>query len=533
MKITKNIVSKYFYYKIRIKVFFLKLFEMFIWTINTYNLKKKIKEKKKSIVFVELATSLTTIKVNCLLATALKKKFKIIVILNHYSPFYEYFYKKVGISNFIYLDQSLDKTKNKKVSILLEKLKSTRNFLNFSFEQIRIGKFIASRILREEQTGNFDLKKIKNEKITNYFFNSIAKIENFKKIINKLNIQFLIFNERGYTPSGEIFELALKNNIKCIQWFGSPIDKFHSLKCYDWSMRQHHPLKLSKSTLKILLLADKKKEISTKIMSHLKDQYYSQKGFNRQNLQKNKIILNKSQLKKKLKIFNNKKICCVFTHILDDATFFYGTSLFSSYESWLRHTLLEANKNEKINWIIKIHPANMLRSNFSLEEKLINEIFKKIPKNIRIVKPDSVINTFSFFQNIDFALTVRGTVGCELACYGVPVITAGTGRYSHQGFTVDPKSKKEFLNILSNLNSIKKLTSKQIKLARIYTYGSLIARSIKMDGIKIDYDYNGISLEKSNVVDIPKSYNDFLKKSDVKKILNWIDKNAADELLEI
>ena len=223
----------------------------------------------------------------------------------------------------------------------------------------------------------------------------------------------------------------------------------------------------------------------------------------------------------------------MFTHIFDDATFFYGTSLFSSYESWLRHTLLEAKKNEKINWIVKIHPANMLRTNFSLEEKLINEMFKKIPKNIRIVKPDSVINTFSFFQNIDFALTVRGTVGCELACYGVPVITAGTGRYSHQGFTVDPKSKKEFLNILSNLNSIKKLTSKQIKLARIYTYGSLIARSIKMDGIKIDYDYNGISLEKSNLVDIPKSYDDLLKKSDVKKILNWIDKNAADELLDI
>ena len=54
-----------------------------------------------------------------------------------------------------------------------------------------------------------------------------------------------------------------------------------------------------------------------------------------------------------------------------------------------------------------------------------------------------------------------------------------------------------------------------------------------MDGIKIDYNYNGISLEKSNLVDIPKSYDDLLKKSDVKKILNWIDKNAVDDLLEI
>ena len=64
-----------------------------MWTIYTNGLNKKFKDKKKSIVFVELATSLTTIKVNCLLAAALKKRFKIIVVLNQYYPFYEYFYK--------------------------------------------------------------------------------------------------------------------------------------------------------------------------------------------------------------------------------------------------------------------------------------------------------------------------------------------------------------------------------------------------------------------------------------------------------
>ena len=213
--------------------------------------------------------------------------------------------------------------------------------------------------------------------------------------------------------------------------------------------------------------------------------------------------------------------------------FFYGKSLFSSYEEWLKNVLLVSEKIKNINWIIKIHPANIFRDNISLEERLINKIFKKIPKNIKIVKPNTDINTFSFFNSIDYALTVRGTVGCELACYGVPVITAGTGRYSHQGFTIDPKSKKEFLNILSNLDRIKKLTSKQIKLARIYTYGSLIARSIKMDGINIDYNYNGLSLEKSNLVDIPKSYDDLLVKNDVKNILNWIDKNSVDDQLEI
>ena len=106
-------------------------------------------------------------------------------------------------------------------------------------------------------------------------------------------------------------------------------------------------------------------------------------------------------------------------------------------------------------------------------------------------------------------------------------------KYNYLDHLILTAKKYEIEEYLYYEQKGRKLTSKQIKLARIYTYGSLIARSIKMDGIKIDYDYNGISLEKSSLVDIPKSYDDLFKKSDVKKILNWIDKNAADELLDI
>ena len=188
------------------------------------------------------------------------------------------------------------------------------------------------KILREN-VGKFDFDKIDNAQIKMYLYDSIAKIENFKRIIKKIKINFLIFNERGYTPSGEIFEVALKNNIKCIQWFGSPIDKYHSLKCYNWRMREHHPLKLKKNTIRKLLKADINKSISSQVITQLKDQHI-RKRLNRQNLQKNTIIYRKHNLK--LNLYNNKKICAVFTHIFDDATFFYGKSLFTSYEEWLK-----------------------------------------------------------------------------------------------------------------------------------------------------------------------------------------------------
>tara|TARA_B100000579_G_scaffold400955_1_gene383037 strand:- start:632 stop:2200 length:1569 start_codon:yes stop_codon:yes gene_type:complete len=515
------------------KVFFIKIYEIIRWIIITFRHQKKKNFLKKQIIFVELCTSLTTIKVNCLLALSLSKNFNLKVIFPSKSLFYESFYRAIGIKNFIYLDQPIDSKIKKKITNLWDKIRTSKEFLDFEYESIRSGKFIASKILRESVVGKFDFCKIDKNKIKDYFINSISKIENFKLILKENNIQFLIFNERGYTPAGEIFELALKKKIRCIQWFGSPIDNCHSLKCYTWNMRSDHPLKLLKNSLKRLSDFDKKKKISSKVMQHLKEQYFKQKGFNRQNLQKNKIILNKFELKEKLKISNNFKICTIFTHIFDDATFFYGDSLFSSYEDWLKNILIFTKNKKDINWIVKVHPANELRHGVSLEEKLIDQIYKKIPKNVKIIKPSSNINTFSFFESTDVALTVRGTVGCELACFGVPVITAGTGRYSHQGFTLDPKTKKEFFNYLNNINNIKKISSKKIKLARIYTYGSLIGRSIKMDGININYNYNGISLEKSNVVEIPKTYDELIKKSDIKKIIYWIKNKSFEDLMDL
>ena len=51
--------------------------------------------------------------------------------------------------------------------------------------------------------------------------------------------------------------------------------------------------------------------------------------------------------------------------------------------------------------------------------------------------PYSEISTRSIFGVTDYGITIRGSVGFELPCFGVPVLTAGTGFYSGRGFTID------------------------------------------------------------------------------------------------
>ena len=110
----------------KIKVYFLKFFEMFKWFVNTFNLRKDFETSSKLVVFCELCTSLTSIKVNCLLAISLREEFDIMVIFPKYSPFYEFFYKMIGIKKFIYLNQSLSNKKITNVDSIWDVLKQKK-----------------------------------------------------------------------------------------------------------------------------------------------------------------------------------------------------------------------------------------------------------------------------------------------------------------------------------------------------------------------------------------------------------------------
>ena len=68
----------------------------------------------------------------------------------------------------------------------------------------------------------------------------------------------------------------------------------------------------------------------------------------------------------------------------------------------------------------------------------------------------------------DYGLTVRGTVGIELAALGKTVITAGTGRYEKANITINPKSIDEYENVILNLQNIKGKFSKELAIKLAY-----------------------------------------------------------------
>ena len=155
---------------------------------------------------------------------------------------------------------------------------------------------------------------------------------------------------------------------------------------------------------------------------------------------------------------------------------FYGEDLFADQEEWFVETIRATAANPHVNWIVKLHPANVWKlkregiEGARDEETAIRDAVGELPPHVAVVRPDSEISTRSIFELTDYGITIRGSVGFELPCFGVPVLTAGTGFYSGRGFTVDSATPAEYVARLRTIEEIPPLSPGQVELARRHAY---------------------------------------------------------------
>jgi len=383
---------------------------------------------------------------------------------------------------------------------ILDSIRSIDEFESLSYSDIKIGKSVLSTALRRLRKGKIDLTTDSHRSVVRSILTiSIETSRAAVNLIREVKPDCVVFHEKGYTPVAEIFQACISASIDTVQWCGAPKSDSLLFKRYNNLNMWDHPLSLSSTT--------KRKfedfcflDGGEFIIRQIEDGYVSNAWFNRQQLQTDKIILPKDEVYKRLGISLNSKVAVIFCHILYDATFFFGDSLYSDYQDWLIETVRCAISNNNLTWIIKVHPVNVWRSKVDgkameqLEVSALQKAFGKLPSHIKFMPADTEINTYSLFSCIDYGLTVRGTVGMELPCFGIPVITAGTGRYSGSGFTVDPRSKIEYEAVLSRIHLLPRLREDEILSARKYMYAALTFRPVVMKSLEITHNPQRIVL---------------------------------------
>lgn len=299
----------------------------------------------------------------------------------------------------------------------------------------------------------------------------------------------ILTQEKGFVGTCESFYAAMRRDIDYVQWVSCHQPESIMFKRYRPQTIREHPFSVSEGTWRRVRTMTWHERIRDAVFDEFERGYKSGEWFKYKRLASNQVFADRDALSRELGLDPGKKTAVIYSHILNDANLFYGHDLFASgYEEWLVETVRAASGNRNVNWVLKLHPANVFRNARTGytgeygELIALRNAFGTVPDFLTIVRPEARVSPLSFFGITDWGITVRGTVGVELPCFGVPVLTAGTGRYSGKGFTVDSDTRAEYLGRIRAIDRVPPLTGEQVRLGILHAYVVFRARPARYDG---------------------------------------------------
>jgi hypothetical protein len=412
--------------------------------------------------------------------------------------------------------------------------------MNFSVRKVEAGRIALSNWLT---LNKFTKLNIQDEQIKKQISSDLLRIaQNIMAaeiLVATEKPEFIVLSEKGLSPAAEIFGVCVANGIPVIQYVHSQGISDLVFKRYNYSNRFQHPFSLDVETWDQVKKMEWSIDYETQLMKDFENGYKQGTWFKRKYLHSGKKIKTAEEVKAQLGLNPNKKTAVIFSHVLWDATFFYGTGLFEDYETWLIETVRAACNNPRLNWVVKLHPDLVWKLKYEnqtgplRDASLLKETFQSLPDHVKIVMPDTDIDTYSFFDITDYCLTVRGTIGIEMACRGIPVITAGTGRYSGLGFTLDSNLVSDYLNLLASLENLPALSKETRELARRYAYALFNLRLWKINSFKFEkmsIENTGHPLENNISFEYLKNISEFNAAKDLSDFGDWVLSGKIDFL---
>jgi hypothetical protein len=341
----------------------------------------------------------------------------------------------------------------------------------------------------------------------------------------------LLLNDQGYIPLGPLFERAIKRGIAAYTWNASHRDNAIILKRYDAWHTDEHPVSLSKKSWQSILARPWSEREWQRLRDEIIGCYLSGQWYGEVGTQFDKTFPDRRTLIERLHLDPSRRTVLVFPHIFWDGTFFWGRDLFTDYESFFTETMKVAYRTPDVNWIVKVHPANLVKNRRDgvdgpLGEWQALEALGALPPHIRVLDASTDISTLSLFEIGDVCVTVRGTVGLEAACFGLATVTAGTGRYDHLGFTIDPESPEEFLHTIAGAATLKKPTPEAVDNARRYAHGIFLERPTPYQSVRFKYAKDSVASLRIDV----DGATPLLQSPDVKAMADYIRSGATDFL---
>lgn len=422
------------------------------------------------------------------------------------------------------------------VSRQVDQLGALHDWLNLEYQGVHVGRFTIASTLRSLRVGQLDFTDpATRDKLREILASSVRSTRAAVLLLQEVRPDCVVLMDRGYSGQGEVFDLAVNQGIDTLTWHLGYKSNRLVLKRYHSGNERQHPLSPSADSWSRACAVPWKADYGRQIRSELFQCYESQDWFSVVGTQFDKRILSQQMTRQKLGLSPDKKVAVIFPHILWDGSFFWGEDIFDDYTDWFIETIRAASANTRLEWVVKLHPAHLVKAKQNKdasrpsELEVIDRYFGRLPAHVKLVYPDTELSTYSLFEVADYTVTVRGTVGIESALFGVPVITAGTGRYDRRGFTLDSATRHEYLQKLATLETYPRLTPEQVEIAERYAYGVFFGRPLTLSCASLEYARDATATPKVKI--LCQTREQWLASPDMQQLAGWIADGKAEDML--
>jgi hypothetical protein len=394
-----------------------------------------------------------------------------------------------GIESFVtlapYLDEAARVEARAEAARILEHEPTLADVRGLTFHGASIGRNILATVSRALHEGAVDLRDPRvRAKLEELLPRTLEATIAAERLLDDLHPELVLFLERNYAAEAPISDVALARGLNVVQYVSGSQDDTLVFKRFTRETRREHPRSLSEVSWDAVQRMPWTTDHETAVDEEFAKRYGNAWALSRR-IQAWTSDRPRDEVVSALGLDPAKKTAVLFSHILWDANMFYGEDLFADQEEWFVETVRVAASNPAVNWIVKLHPANVWKlkredlEDVRDEEAAIREAVGEVPPHVAVVRPDSDISTRSIFGVTDYGITIRGSVGFELPCFGVPVLTAGTGFYSGRGFTIDSATPEEYLARLRRVEEIPRLGPREVELARRHAYALFKLRPLR------------------------------------------------------
>jgi hypothetical protein len=244
-----NVLSKFFS---RVRTRALLEFDALQWRAQIAPLAEKHEPAQSAgtVLLCELMANYASIKVEILLAAALRRRhYKVAVLLPSANSMVERLHRAAGPTTFFYLSELTSAEERTACRRQAEDIVANAANLGVLFDVeidgFRIGRNALSTVIRRLRTGQLDNADPAHRALSvSCLAESLLTRLAAQRLLDAAQPTLTLFNERGYTPAGEIFDACLLRGVDCVQWFGAPQSDSLIYKRYTLATRDRHPLAL-------------------------------------------------------------------------------------------------------------------------------------------------------------------------------------------------------------------------------------------------------------------------------------------------